>query len=69
MEQSVSETLRQAVSELGDLEKQVLEGYMDGKSYKVIALELAISPKKVDNILLKIKTSLSERIRPREPEN
>ena len=66
IEQSVSDFLREAVEALEGLEKEVLDRYMEGKSYKTIAGELAISTKKVDNILMKIKAGLSERIRRRE---
>jgi RNA polymerase sporulation-specific sigma factor len=48
-----------ALAELSQLEQKVLVRYLGGKSYKVIAAELEISPKKVDNIMMKIKSRLS----------
>lgn len=48
-----------AISALSSLEQKVLFRYLNNKSYKVIAAELEISPKKVDNIMMKIKSRLS----------
>ena len=57
------ELLKQATESLTPLEKQVLDGYLLKKSYKLIAKELEISDKKVDNILVKIRGKLAKLIR------
>jgi RNA polymerase sporulation-specific sigma factor len=59
----VSEKIEQAVLNLADIEKRVLSMYLDKKTYQEIALSLAISTKKVDNILMKIKSKLGEKIK------
>ena len=56
----LSENLESAVSKLNDLEQKVLDRYLDNKSYKDIAGELEISSKKVDNILMKVKSKLAK---------
>lgn len=58
----VSSDLEQAVLELDAQEKQVLDMYLDKKSYAEIGTELAISTKKVDNILMKLKAKLSRKL-------
>ncbi len=60
--QEVSSSLEQAVLELDEMEKTVLALYLDKKSYQDIAKELAISTKKVDNILMKLKSKLASRV-------
>jgi RNA polymerase sporulation-specific sigma factor len=58
----ISEELKAGISSLTGLERKVLDEYMGRKSYKSIASELEISTKKVDNILMKIKSKLSRYI-------
>ena len=48
----VSRTLHELLS---DFELQVLEGYMDGKSYQQMAKELGRSTKSIDNALQRVK--------------
>jgi len=43
----------------GEIEKKVVEIYLENKSYKAISEELNISKKRVDNILRKIRKKLS----------
>ena len=43
----------------GEIEKKVIEIYLENKSYKAISEELNISKKKVDNILRKVRKKLS----------
>lgn len=57
------EKIEKAMGELGNMEKKVLTKYIDKKSYQQIANELDISPKKVDNILTKIKSKLSQKLK------
>ena len=59
----ISDRLREEITRLPDLEKKVVNGYLSGKSYKLIASELEISSKKVDNILMKIKSRLSDHLK------
>jgi len=54
-----SDWLKKGVQNLSVLEQKVLEGYLSRKSYKMIAEELEISTKKVDNILVKIRAKLA----------
>lgn len=54
-----SDWLKRGVQNLSVLEQKVLERYLSRKSYKMIAEELEISTKKVDNILVKIKSKLA----------
>lgn len=54
----ISKSIQNAVVNLSDMEKQVLTRYLDKKSYNQISVELNISSKKVDNILMKIKGKL-----------
>jgi RNA polymerase sporulation-specific sigma factor len=56
----LSENLETAVANLTDLEQKVLDRYLNNKSYKVIAGELEITSKKVDNILMKVKSKLAK---------
>ncbi len=58
-----SEMMKKGVRHLSELEQEILEMYLDHQSYKTIASELEISPKKVDNILVKIKVKLGDYIR------
>ncbi|NPU99883.1 MAG: sigma-70 family RNA polymerase sigma factor [Brevinematales bacterium] len=58
----ISEDLKNAILELSKREKKVLELYLDKKSYQEIASSLDISTKKVDNILMKIKSILAEKV-------
>ncbi len=46
---------------LGKREKQVLELYLAGKSYKEMATELSVSVKTVDNTLSNVKKKLREK--------
>jgi len=57
-----SEDLKNAILKLSKREKNVLELYLDKKSYQEIASSLDISTKKVDNILMKIKSILAEKV-------
>lgn len=57
--EDISDRVKDVISLCTDLEKKVLDGYINGKSYKSIAEELEISTKKVDNILLKLKKKLA----------
>ena len=43
---------------LSDLEKQVLEAFMDGKSYQEIAVMLDRRVKSIDNALQRVKRKL-----------
>ena len=43
---------------LSDLEKQVLEAFMDGKSYQEIAVMLDRHVKSIDNALQRVKRKL-----------
>lgn len=45
---------------LSDLEKQVLDGYLEGKSYREISVELNCAPKRIDNALQRIKRKLEK---------
>ena len=45
---------------LSDLEKQVLELYMDGKSYQEISEEMGRHVKSIDNALQRVKRKLSK---------
>lgn len=58
----MTEKLKNNIRRLEDTEKSVLSLYLAGKSYKDMAQELAISTKKVDNILRKIKQKLAVRL-------
>ena len=48
----VSKTLHKLLSEF---ELQVLEGYMEGKSYQQMAKEMGKSTKSIDNALQRVK--------------
>lgn len=56
------QNIQASVSGLTALEKKVLELYLDQKSYGEIASLLEISTKKVDNVLMKIKSKMSGRL-------
>ncbi len=58
----LGQALEQAVQDLDKSEKLVLTLYLDKKSYQEIAKELAISTKKVDNILMRLKSKLASRV-------
>ncbi|OHD57500.1 MAG: hypothetical protein A2Y33_05895 [Spirochaetes bacterium GWF1_51_8] len=58
----ISENLKKAVLGFNPVEKSVLQMYLDKKSYQEIASSLDISTKKVDNILMKIKSILAEKV-------
>ena len=58
-----SATIERAVKSLGEIEKYTLSLYLEKKSYREIAKELAISSKKVDNILMKVKAKLARQVR------
>ncbi len=58
----VSDKIERLVLDLGDLDKQILIRYLEKKTYVQIGKELAISTKKVDNILMKIKSGLAKKI-------
>ena len=45
---------------LSDLEKQVLELYMDGKSYQEISEEMGRHVKSIDNALQRVKRKLTK---------
>lgn len=62
----ISEDLKNAILKLGKREKKILELYLDKKSYQEIASSLDISTKKVDNILMKIKNILAEKVGKKE---
>ena len=51
---------------LSPFEKQVLEGYLDGKSYQTISDELGRHAKAVDNALQRIKRKLQKLLAQRE---
>jgi RNA polymerase sporulation-specific sigma factor len=55
----LKESLKSGIASLTELEQKIVREYLERKSYKQIAEELAISSKKVDNILVKAKTKLS----------
>lgn len=65
----LSDSLQKAFETLSPIEQAVAERYSMGKSYKIIAEELDISTKKVDNLLLKIKKKLSEQLDHLYPKN
>lgn len=56
----LSQNLENAIANLSELEQKVLERYLNNKTYKTIALELEITSKKVDNILMKVKSKLAK---------
>lgn len=58
----VSDKIQSLLLNLGEVEKKVLICYLDKKNYSQIAKELAISTKKVDNVLMKIKAGLAKKI-------
>ncbi len=58
----MTDKIENAVISLGRLEKDVLELYLSKKTYRQIAKELDISTKKVDNIMMKIKTRLAMKL-------
>ena len=45
---------------LTDMELRVLQGYLHGKSYARIALELCINPKAVENALARVRRKVSK---------
>jgi len=51
---------------LSDLERNVLNAYLDGKSYQEIALELNRHVKSVDNALQRVKRKLERYIEKRD---
>lgn len=51
---------------LSDLERNVLNAYLDGKSYQEIALELNRHVKSVDNALQRVKRKLERYIKKRD---
>lgn len=57
---ALSDTLRQAVDGLSDLERQVLARYMDGKTVREIARELDRTPKSVSNARYRLKAKLKQ---------
>lgn len=63
IEEDYNEMIEKYIEGLDKIERCVLEKFLEGKSYKVIASELEISFKKVDNILSKIRKSLSNYIK------
>lgn len=58
----VTDKIESAIVKLAPLEKQVLELYLNKKTYRQIAKELDISTKKVDNIMMKIKARLAMKL-------
>jgi len=52
----------EATDNLSDLEYEVLQGYLDGKSYEVMARRLGRSVKAVDNALQRAKRKASRRL-------
>ncbi len=51
---------------LSDLERDVLNAYLDGKSYQEIAIELNRHVKSVDNALQRVKRKLERYIKKRD---
>ena len=45
---------------LSDLEKEVFQCYLDGKSYQEIACDLDIHAKSIDNALQRVKRKLEK---------
>ena len=45
---------------LSDLEKEVLQSYLDGKSYQEIACDLDVQAKSIDNALQRVKRKLEK---------
>ena len=45
---------------LSDLEKEVLQSYLDGKSYQEIASDLDRQAKSIDNALQRVKRKLEK---------
>lgn len=56
--ENVRELWVQIKKRLSDTEKQVLFGYLDGKSYSVIANELGITTKSCDNAMQRVRHKL-----------
>jgi RNA polymerase sporulation-specific sigma factor len=50
---------------LSGLERQVLQGYMEGRSYEEIAARLECDPKTVDNALQRVKRKVAEHLETR----
>lgn len=54
-------TIQDLISQvLSDLEQQVLQAYLDGKSYQEIAVELGRHVKSIDNALQRVKRKLEK---------
>ncbi|MHB9038386.1 MAG: RNA polymerase sporulation sigma factor SigH [Armatimonadota bacterium] len=53
---------RQAAEGLSDLEREVLRGYLGGRSYLQMAAELRKMPKTVDNALQRAKKKIGRRL-------
>lgn len=62
------ERIRSVLLSLSELERELLSLYLDKKSYQEIADELDISPKKVDNTLMKIKGRLAREFEGQTPD-
>ena len=45
---------------LSDLEKEVFQSYLDGKSYQEIACDLDVQAKSIDNALQRVKRKLEK---------
>ncbi|MCD6550856.1 sigma-70 family RNA polymerase sigma factor [Thermotoga sp.] len=52
--------LEKVLEDLKELERSIFLKWLDGYSYKEIAKELRVSPKKVDNTIQKVKRMISE---------
>jgi len=61
---SAANRLEAARGALSLLEESVLEGYLQGKSYREISVELRKPAKTVDNALQRVKRKLLETIAP-----
>lgn len=61
------QSFEKALKLFDGIERKVLAGYLNNRSYRDIAQDLAITTKKVDNILMKIKAKLTALVRDPQP--
>lgn len=59
-QEGVNHIQRQIDTLLSDFEKQVLEAFLDGKSYQEIAFDLGRHVKSIDNALQRVKRKLTQ---------
>ena len=63
IEEEYNDRIMKFIRSFDKLEQSVIERFLENKSYKVIASELDISLKKVDNVLSKMRKKLADYIK------